>query len=75
MVQDKNTHENTPGILHVRIDSKKQLFCTCSKFKRMQSLSGATTAPKISRRCFHILMPLGDIFERKVEERVFIRSF
>ncbi len=71
VVQDKNTHENTPGILHVRIDSKKQLYCTCSKFKRMQSVSGATTAPKISRRCFHIYFCLWGIFSREKLKKEF----
>ena len=52
---------NSLGILHVRVDKKKHFYCTCSKFKRMTSLCGATTAPKVSRRCPHIYLCLWSI--------------
>lgn len=64
------------GALHVRIDKKKHFFCTCSKFKRMTSLCGATTAPKVSKRCFHIYLCLWAVFsDPTLQPRIYTVPF
>lgn len=54
VVQTAPNTEAPLGLLHIRIDTKKKFHCSCSKFKRMTALSGAPTAPKVSKRCVHV---------------------
>ena len=62
VVQTTPSSEALLGLLHVRVDAKKQFQCSCHKFKRMTSLCGATTAPKVSKRCIHVYLCLWAIF-------------
>ena len=58
VVQTAPNAEAPLGLLHIRIDTKKKFHCSCSKFKRMTALSGAPTAPKVSKRCVHVYICL-----------------
>ena len=62
VVQTASTSEAPLGIIHVRVDKNKQFHCTCNKFKHMVSFCGATTAPKLSKRCIHIYICLWAVF-------------
>lgn len=70
VVQTEPTSEAPLGLLHVRVDKKKQFHCSCSKFRRMTSFCEATTAPKLSKRCVHIYICLWAVFscEKMKEE-------
>ena len=50
------TSEAPLGLLHVRIGPNNVVQCTCHKYKRAISLAGATTAPKLSKRCTHFYL-------------------
>ena len=50
------TSESPLGLLHVRIGPNNNVQCTCHKYKRAISLAGATTAPKLSKRCTHFYL-------------------
>jgi hypothetical protein len=65
VVHEELSRGSSIGVLHIRIDKKKHLYCTCSTFKRMAALCGATTAPKVSRRCSHIYLCLWAIFSNQ----------
>lgn len=62
VVQTMPSSEAPLGLLHVRVDAKKQFQCSCHKFKCMTSLCGATTAPKVSKRCIHVYLCLWAVF-------------
>ena len=62
VVQTTPSSEAPLGLLHVRVDAKKQFQCSCHKFRRMTSLCGATTAPKVSKRCVHVYLCLWAVF-------------
>ena len=62
VVQTTSTSEAPLGVLHVRVDKRKQFHCSCKRFKQMTSLCGATTAPKVSKRCLHIYICLWAVF-------------
>ena len=50
------TSESPLGLLHVRVGPNNIIQCTCHKYKRTTSLAGATTAPKLSKRCTHFYL-------------------
>lgn len=56
------TSESPLGLIHVRIGPNNSVQCTCHKYKRAISLAGATTAPKLSKRCTHFYLFLWAVF-------------
>lgn len=62
VVRTVSTSEAPLGLLHVRVDRKKCFHCSCNKFRRMTAFCGATTAPKLSKRCIHIYICLWAVF-------------
>ena len=62
VVQTTPSSDAPLGLLHVRVDAKKQFQCSCHKFRRMTSLCGATTTPKVSKHCIHVYLCLWAVF-------------
>ena len=52
------TSESPLGLIHIRTTPTNSIQCTCHRYKRVRSLAGATTAPKLSKRCSHIYLCL-----------------
>ena len=69
------TSEAPFGLLHIRVSSANTFQCTCNKYKRVGSLAGATTAPKLSKRCIHFYLFLWAILSHEGLQKEFSLSF
>lgn len=69
------TSEAPFGLLHIRVNSANTFQCTCNKYKRVVSLAGATTAPKLSKRCTHFYLFLWAILSHESLQKEFSLSF